>query len=132
MMLTPAARGSSFWFNRAVNRELSTAHSSAVWRVTAFCRRFASFLQGDGRHHLWIGSTVNAGLLIYDQHDWIWAYGDLPAYVRVLQSRGFAEGEVRLPVPHSHSYHAAFDAAEDELAGYWEWSHYSLQPGDEY
>ncbi len=101
-------------------------------QVTAFCRRFAPFLQGDGRHHLWIGSTVNAGLLIYDQHDWIWAYGDLPAYMQVLQSRGFTEGEVSLPVPHSHSYNAAFDTAEDELAGYWEWAHSPLQPGDEY
>ncbi len=62
-------------------------------QVATFCRRFTPFLQGDGRHHLWIGSAVNAGLLIYDQHDWIWAYGDLPAYVRVLQERGFTEGE---------------------------------------
>jgi hypothetical protein len=101
-------------------------------QVAAFCRRFAPFLQGDGRHHLWIGSTANAGLLIYDQHEWIWAYGDIPAYVRVLKARGLIEGEVVLPVPHAHAYNAAFDSAEDELAGYWEWSHFPLQPGDEY
>lgn len=99
--------------------------------VATFCRRFAPFLQGDGRHHLWIGSTTNAGLLIYDRHEWIWAYGDIPAYVGVLTSRGLTEGEVVLPVPHSHAYNAAFDAAEDELAGAWEWSHFPLQPGDE-
>ena len=56
------------------------------------------------------GSSVGrCVLLIYDQHEWIWAYGDLPAYTRVLQGRGFTEGEVVLPVPHSHSYNAAFD-----------------------
>ena len=100
-------------------------------QVAAFCRRFAPFLQGDGRHHLWVGSTVNAGLLIYDQHEWIYAYGDLAAYIRVLQSQGFSEGEVNLPVPHSHNYNAAFDIAEDELVAYWEWSRFPLQPGDE-
>lgn len=101
-------------------------------QVATFCRRFAPFLQGDGRHHLWVGSTVNTGLLIYDQHEWIWAYGDIPDYSRVLQARRFIEGEVILPVPHTHSYNACFDADEDELAGYWEWAHFPLQPGDEH
>ncbi len=101
-------------------------------QVAAFCRQFAQFFQGDGRHHLLVGSTVNAGLLIYDQHEWIWAYGDIPGYTQVLHARGFTEGEVVLPVPHAHSYNAAFDAAEDELAGFWEWSHFPLQPDDEY
>jgi hypothetical protein len=101
-------------------------------QVATFCRKFSSFLQGDGRHHLWIGSTVNAGLLIYDQHEWIWAYGDLPAYTRTLQAKGFTEGEVSLPVPHSHNYNSEFDAAEDELVNYWEWTHFPLQPDDEY
>jgi hypothetical protein len=101
-------------------------------QVAQFCRRFAPFLQGDGRHHLWVGSAVNAGLLIYDKHEWIWAYGDLPEYTRLLHSRGFSEGEVVLPVPHTHSYKPAFDAVEDELAGYWEWLHFPLQDGDEY
>jgi hypothetical protein len=101
-------------------------------QVAAFCRHFGPFLQGDGRHHLWVGSTVNAGLLIYDQHEWIWAYGDLSAYIRMLQSRGFKEGAVSLPAPHSHNYNSEFDAAEDDLAGYWKWAHFPLQPDDEY
>jgi hypothetical protein len=100
-------------------------------QVAAFCRRFAPFLRGDGRHHLWVGSTIGAGTLVYDHHEWIYAYGDLPAYVRVLQSRGFAEGEPHLPVPHSHNYNAAYDDTEDELAEYWEWTHFPLQPGDD-
>ena len=99
-------------------------------QVASFCRRFAPYLQGDGRHHLWVGSTVNAGLLIYDQHEWIWAYGDIPAYAQVLRERGFTEGEVELPVPHAHSYNAEFDTVEDELAVYWEWMYSPLQPDD--
>ena len=100
--------------------------------VAAFCRTFAPFLEGDGRHHLWIGSTVEAGLLIYDHHDWIYAYGDLPAYIRVLQSQGFREGELVLPAPHHHNFNPVFDAAEDEVAAYCHWQHSPLQPDDEY
>lgn len=101
-------------------------------QVSTFCRRFSSFLQGDARHHLWIGSTESAGLLIYDQHELIWAYGNIPTYINVLQSRGFSEGEVILPAPHSHSYNEVFDVAEDELVGYWDWLYSPLQPGDDY
>jgi hypothetical protein len=101
-------------------------------QVAAFCRRFRPFLEGDGRHHLWIGSTSGAGLLIYDHHDWIWGYGDLAAYIEVLKLRGFQEGHIELPFPHSHSYHTEFDAAEDAVAGYWEWSYFPLQHGDDY
>ena len=101
-------------------------------QVATFCRHFAPFLEGDGRHHLWVGSTVNAGLLIYDHHDWIYAYGELPEYVRMLRLRGFKEGEIDLPVPHAHGYNADYDAAEDEMASYCEWSYFPLEPGDEY
>ena len=86
----------------------------------------------DGRHHLWIGSTAGDGLLIYDHHDWIWAYGDLAAYTEFLEREGFREGEIELPAPHAHSYHVQFDAAEDEIVAYWEWSYFPLQPGDDY
>lgn len=104
----------------------------AFAEVAAFCRRFAPFLEGDGRHHLWIGSTAGAGLLVYDQHEWIYAYGDLLAYIDVLRQRGFAEGAVALPYPHSHHYHSSFDTEEDEVAAYWDWTHFPLQSGDEY
>lgn len=100
-------------------------------QVAAFCRRFAPFLEGDGRHNLWIGSTVNAGLLIYDKHEWINAYGDLPSYIEVLERQGFTEGQINLPLPHAHNYHAAFDAAEDELAAYWAWTRFPLQLDDD-
>jgi len=100
-------------------------------QVAAFCRRFAPFLRGDGRHHLWAGSTVNAGLLIYDHHDWIWAYGDLSAYIQVLKAKRYAEGEIDLPAPHSHNFNSRFDAEEDAVGAYCKWSYFPLQPADE-
>lgn len=100
--------------------------------ITAFCHHFQQFLETDGRHHIWIGSTSGAGTLIYDQHNWIWAYGDLDAYIKTLTARGFTQGPVELPVPHSHNYHPTNDQWEEELMAYWKWVDFPLQPGDEY
>jgi hypothetical protein len=99
--------------------------------IAAFCREFRPFFEGDGRHHLWIGSTTGAGLLVYDRHEWIYAYGDLAAYEEVLTLQGLTEGDSPLPSPHSHAYNAAFDADEDAVAGYWEWRQFPLAPGDD-
>jgi hypothetical protein len=101
-------------------------------QLTSFCWQFRAFLENDGRHHLWIGSTVGAGMLIYDHHDWLWAYGDLAAFTEVLTALGFTEGEIELPAPHSHNYHSAYDASEEALVSYWNWSYFPLQPGDDY
>ena len=101
-------------------------------QVVAFCRRFREFFEGDGRHHVWIASASGPGLLVYDQHDWIYAYGDLPAYVQLLKSQGFVEGEIKPPSPHAHSYNESFDRSEDELMSYWQWKYFPLQDQDEY
>jgi hypothetical protein len=58
--------------------------------VAGFCRHFHRFLETDARHHLWIGSTVGAGTLVYDHHNWICGYGDLAAYTEILTQRGMA------------------------------------------
>jgi hypothetical protein len=71
-------------------------------------------------------------MLIYDHHDWLWAYGDLAAFTEVLAALGFTDGEIELPAPHCHYYHSDYDAAEEELASYWNWSYFPLQPGDDY
>jgi hypothetical protein len=99
--------------------------------MAGFCRQFRSFFEGDARHHLWIGSTAGAGLLVYDHHEWIYAYGDLASYEELLLQKGLTEGDSELPSPHSHAYNAAFDADEDAVAAFWEWEHFPLAPGDD-
>jgi hypothetical protein len=74
-------------------------------QVASFCRRFRPILEGDGLHQFRIGSTAGAGLLIQEQHDWIWAYSDLAACIEVLERSGFREGQIELPVARSHSDH---------------------------
>jgi hypothetical protein len=94
-----------------------------------FLERFQEFFECDGRHHVWLASR-NGAVLVYDHHQWIYAYGDLDAYERVARERGLTPGKLELPVPHSHHYHAAFDDEEDAVIGYWEWTGTPLCDGD--
>ena len=91
-----------------------------------------SFLESDARHHIWIGSPSNDGLLVYDQHNVIFAYGDLDCCERILASRGFKQDEFWFPSPHAHSYDATNDPQEEELLRYFPWHHSPLQKGDEW
>lgn len=100
--------------------------------LEAFLAEFGPFLSTDGRHHLWIASTRTDGLLVYDQHDVIYAYGPLDDYVGILRDAGLREGPVRFPAPHTHHYHAENDAAEAALLSRWEWIRTPLRPGDEW
>lgn len=100
--------------------------------LRAFLMQFGPFLEQDGRHAFWIGSTAGEGTLVYDQHDVIFAYGPLAAYREVLKRRGFVEQKFSYPDPHVHWYHAALDPVGDQLFALWEWEHFPLQDGDDY
>ncbi len=97
-----------------------------------FIWTFQEFFEGDGRHHIWIGSPDGCDLLVYDQHDVIFAYGNLDAFELVLKDHGFAESEFWFPVPHSHSFDPANAATEDDLMGYFEWTYSELEEQDEW
>ncbi len=96
-----------------------------------FLYTFQEFFEQDGRHHLWVMSLGGEGQFIFDNHNFIYAYGDLDRYEFSLKTAGFAPGLIEIPAPHSHHYHPAFDGAEDALMGYWEWAKYPLDPDDD-
>lgn len=98
--------------------------------VAAFFDRFRTFFEMDGRHHVWI-ATTRGETLVYDHHDWIYAYGDLAAYETILNRHGIRPGQIELPVPHSHHYHHQFDDMEDELMRHWDWTYSPLHPDDD-
>ena len=100
--------------------------------INTFLETFVSFLETDGRHHLWIGSSDDDGTLVYDQHNVIFAYGDLAHYKTVLAEHGLREGATRFPFPHSHKFHQENDAQEQKLVDYCAWLWSELQDGDEY
>ncbi len=97
-----------------------------------FIWTFQTFFEGDGRHHLWIASPDSSDLLVYDQHDVIFAYGDLDAFETVLKSHQYQDKEFWFPSPHTHGYDPANAQAEDELLSFFEWQYFDLQPGDEW
>jgi hypothetical protein len=100
--------------------------------LEAFFHTYKGFLESDGRHHIWIGSPANDGTLVYDQHNVIFAYGDLSKYDQVLTSRGFSPEEFCFPCPHSHSYPTQNVQQEEELLSHFPWRHSPLQDGDEW
>ena len=99
--------------------------------LEAFLSRFRSFLEQDGRHHLWVGCAGEPSTLVYDQHQLLLLYGRLEAYLPVLRAAGMGEGPVLQPEPHRHLVHEAFDAAENDLLGSMGWTWNPLEPEDE-
>jgi hypothetical protein len=65
-----------------------------------FLATFRSFLETDGRHHLWIRSTVEGSMLVYDRHHVLYAYGPLEQFEEALLSAGLQKADlIRFPVP---------------------------------
>ncbi len=95
-----------------------------------FLYTFQEFFEQDGRHHIWVSSQAGEGQFIIDNHNTIYAYGDLDSFEVSLRSSGFTEGEIELPYPHQHHYHPEFDSSEDDVLNYWAWIKSSLQPED--
>lgn len=98
--------------------------------LQVFFNAHENFFESDGRHHVWIGSPANDGLLIYDQHNVLFAYGDLSRYEQVLATRNFSRREFWFPCPHSHSYPATNVQQEEDVLRHFPWRHSPLQEGD--
>ena len=99
--------------------------------VRIFVAEYSAMLENDARHEFWVGSPSNQGMLVYDEHGLIYAYGPLPDFERSLLAMGFRSGEFSIPVPHRHHYHAEYDGDVRRLLSHWDWRHTELQPEDE-
>ena len=100
-------------------------------KLTSFLRQFGDFLEGDGRHHFWIGSTDKSSLLVYDRHEVVYAYGPLDAFKAILIENGLQETtDVLLPDPHVHRYNQSFDQHAGDLMSFWSWKQFPLQDSD--
>jgi hypothetical protein len=98
-----------------------------------FLSRFKQFFEGDGRHHIWLKSVSSSDQLVYDKHNVIYAYGQLPAFEDILNRRGMERvDKVSFLFPHIHNYNPEFDEDERKLLSYWEWKQFPLRDGDDY
>lgn len=89
------------------------------------------YFEQDGRHHLWLMSVDGAWQLIFDNHNYIYAYGDIDFFISELKDKGFQEGEIIIPVPHSHHYHVEFDEMEESVNNSFAWVYHPLEEGDD-
>jgi len=100
--------------------------------LDAFFHTYKSFFESDGRHHIWIGSATNEGLIIFDQHNVIFAYGDLTRYEHTLIDYGLSQHEFWFPSPHGHGFPPANVHLEEKVLRHFSWRYSPLQDGDEY
>jgi hypothetical protein len=97
-----------------------------------FLSRFKDFFENDARHHIWIASMANSDMLVYDNHNVIYAYGRLLEFERILVNRGLTKVDgVQFPCPHTHKYNHVFDPEQQEVLRYWKWKHAPLQDEDD-
>ena len=99
--------------------------------VRIFVQEFAPMLENDARHEFWIASTQNHGMLVYDEHGLIYAYGPLGEFEVLLSTQGFQEQDFSIPSPHAHHYHVEYDDDVAKLLTHWEWLRTDLRPEDE-
>ena len=95
-----------------------------------FLETFSEFLETDGRHHLWISN--GADLLVYDQHNVIFAYGSLAKFQAVLEAERYTNSPFWFPAPHTHAFSPANADLETRLLACLPWQRSELQPGDEW
>lgn len=100
--------------------------------LSGFLASFRAFFESDARHHVWVGSPANDGVLVYDQHNVIFAYGPIDQFQAVLRSRAFEYGEFWFPSPHAHAYLPENDAEEERLMSEVDWKYFPLVDGDEW
>ena len=98
--------------------------------VRATVQRYIELFEQDGRSDIWIHCANPEATLVLDQHDWIYAYGPLEKFEAVLLADGFTYGQVTIPSPHAHEFHAEFDDLERAMRTEFEWTITELQPQD--
>lgn len=95
-----------------------------------FLYSYQELLEQDARNSIWIQSS--SGLLIYDRHNVIYAYGPLDAFKATLSKEGLQEfKELRFPSPHTHRYHFQYDDAQANILREVDWVISPLRPRDD-
>jgi hypothetical protein len=106
--------------------------SYSAIQLDEFLTSYEEFFEQDARQNLWIRSTSGSGLLVYDRHNLIYAYGPLEQFIAILRSAGLLESDkVHMPFPHAHNYHEEFDSHAKRLLTEEAWIMLPLRAGDE-
>jgi hypothetical protein len=91
-----------------------------LMRSSFFLYSYQELLEQAARNSIWIQSS--SGLLVYDRHNVIYAYGPLEKFKATLSASGLQEAqEIRFPSPHTHRYHFQLDDAQAKLLREADW-----------
>lgn len=101
-------------------------------QLSEFLLTFKEYLETDGRHHIWVGTIDDSGLLVYDQHNVIFAYGSSDGYLNILKNNDFKEQAFLYPAPHIHNYHSENDKYEELILNDYDWQMFPIQEHDLY
>ena len=99
--------------------------------LDAMFEQFGTFWDSDGRHNIWVRSS-DEGMLVYDRHNIIHAYGPLQRFESCLLPLGYrSTASLSLDFEHQHSYHQEFDDLERALVKRFADKRSELREGDE-
>jgi hypothetical protein len=102
-----------------------------VAQLHDFLIRFGPFLAEDARHDFWVRSHDDDATIVLDRHNVIYAYGPLTTFRRVLLRIGaHSHGLPRVPDPHVHYYHDAWDDSERQVLAALPWIRTPLRDND--
>jgi hypothetical protein len=96
-----------------------------------FLLDFKGPIETDGRHHFWIGNASNEGLIVYDKHNVVYAYGPIDKYLSVLHTQGRKQEVFDFPYPHGHYFQSENDGPIRNLLKYWDWQRFPLIAGED-
>jgi len=96
-----------------------------------FLDRFSEYLSGDARFDLWVYSPDDKSTVVWDRHNYLYAYGPMEKFSSTLSAHGFTEGAVGQLGEHMHHYREEFDADARAMLGWFDWILTPLKPGDE-
>jgi hypothetical protein len=100
-------------------------------QVRDFLDQFGPFLSQDARHDVWLHSHDDNATIVLDRHNLIYAYGPLARFEDVLERIGASpRGLPRVPDPHVHYYHDAWDDSEREILAALPWIRKPLRESD--
>lgn len=100
--------------------------------LISFLLEYKEYFETDGRHHIWVGTVDNSGLIVYDQHNVIFGYGPIKQFESTVRDVDYEEKRFEFPVPHCHSFHEENDSYEESIFNYFEWELFPLQSQDTY
>lgn len=97
----------------------------------AFMRRFGSYLGASGRFDIWARSEAEQATVVWDRHNFLFAYGPITKFEAGLKSLGFSEGKVPKLGDHVHHYRPECDEDAKALLAELDWYCTPLKPQDE-